>query len=271
MAAAVAKIPTGELCALMRKVLAAPSTKCEPWVATLVAAMFLSEVVRNPRSFIVNLMLLDLMEGKVRYGSAGTKELDFVKLLKFGGSADGKSATYTYESGKVTVGGRGGEAGTVRGGKLPMSQLGAMDQYQKTTATPFEYKKNYTQFAKQSGLNLKAPSNAGAGYHFANALLEKECTVLLRWLVAYFAKKSLKYAAAYETSEVQEKVWNSVKTRVVSVPIFQALTLTPLREHVRKAAWQDAADAKANTPAAWLVGEARKAVKDRQADTALLL
>jgi hypothetical protein len=272
MAEAVEKIPTGELCKHLRAVLAVPSTKCDPWVATLTAAMFLSEVVRNPRSFIVNLMLLDLMEGKVKYGSEGKKELDFSKLLKFGGSAGAKSATYTYEGGKVTVGGKGGEAGTVRGGKLPMSQLGAMEQYQKTTATPFEYKKKFDQFAKQSGLNLRAPSDAGAGYHFANALLEKECTVLLRWLVAHFAKTSLKYVAGYETKGTVEKVvWGQKKTEDVRVPIYQALTLTPLREHVRKAEWQDAATAKRDTPASWFVGEVKVAVKARKESTPLML
>lgn len=255
------------LAATMRKVLAAPTTACDPWVATLIAAMFLSEVVRNPRSFVVNLMLLDLIESKTKYGSAGTKELDFSKLLRFGGAEGGKTATYTHGDTSVTVGGRIGAAGTVRGGKLPMSHLGAMEQYQTTLSAKFEYKKTFGDYAKQSKLNLEAPSEAGAGYHFSNALLEKECTILLRWLLAYFSAHPLAYQTGVRPEERMVKGnWGKPDAmQKVDVPVTVPVVLSGLRDHVRNPAWMDAAaDADFKSPVQLLVSQSKAAISTRQ-------
>jgi len=267
----VANIAPTELAALTRKVLAAPTTSCTPWVATFIAALFLSEVVRNPRSFMVNLMLLDLIEGKVKYGRNEDKELNFTKLLKF---ESGKETTYTYEGGDVQVGGKDGKAGTVRGGKLPMSHLNAMDQYQTTTASKFEYQKKWGPYAKQSGLDLKAPSNAGVAYHFSNELLDKECTIVLRWLIAYFNKKPLRYVTGTEKAEVVVKgAWGKadskqVMNRDVTVPV----SLTALREHVRPADYVDAGQQKdAKTPAGFLSNSSERALSERLKGVACLL
>jgi hypothetical protein len=258
------------LAATSRVVLEYPGTKCGPWEATLIAAMFLSEVVRNPRSFTVNLMLLDLIESRVKYGKAATKELDFSKLLKFGGSQGGKTATYTYSSPdgprEVKVGGDGGQAGTVRGGKLPMSHLNAMDQYQKSLAGGFEYKDKYKAYAKQSDLNLKAPDSAGVAYHFPNELLEKECTVVLRWLLAYFAKKPLQYVTGSEQREVTVKgVWGKKDTtQVMKIEIKANAVLTGLRQHVCDNGWIDVSTAQQGTSPAKFKSECARAIESRQ-------
>ncbi len=265
----VSGIPKAELASTMRAVLASPGTACDPWVATLTAAMFLSEVSRNPRSFMINLMLLDLIQGGVKYGSAANKELDFNKLLKFDGGNTGKTKQYDYSTGSVTVG-RGAESGTVRGGKLPMSQLGAMEQYQNSV-DGFEYKKNFDAYASQSRLNLDAPANAGTGYHFSSALLEKECTVSMRWLLASFGKSPMNHrTGSVEVEQTLKAVWGNKPTTVklqqdVTVPV----ALTGLRTHVRQVGWVDAdtADARAKT----VVAAVRQALRLRQSGVAMLL
>lgn len=234
----VAGIDKVELAGTIRTLLAFPDTPCDkPWVATLTAAMFLSEVARNPRSFAVNLMLLDLIEGGVKYGSAANKGLDFDKLLKFD---SGKTKTYDYQDLSHTVG-KDGEAGTLRGGKLPMSQLNAMAQYQ-SGVPEFAYKNDFEACAKQSKLNLKAPSDSGVGYHFSSPLLEKECTVVLRWLLAYFAKRPLEYITGFEKqATILKPVWGQAATpSTVDVPVKVPISLTAQRDHVRNPAWIDA-------------------------------
>lgn len=265
----VSGIPKAELAATMRNLLAYPGTSCDPWIATLTAAMFMSEVVRNPRSFMINLMLLDLIQGGVKYGQAGVKELDFNKLLKFDGGNTGKTKTYTYSSGSVTVG-KNGESGTVRGGKLPMSQLNAMQQYQDT-AEGFEYKKKFDAYAKQSSLNLQQPASAGVGYHFTNALLEKECTVALRWLLAWFGKNPLRLKTGTQQSTVAiAPVWGKpATTQVQTTDVTVAATLSPLGDHVRNVAW---IDAETTNPAAVTVTKAVSAAfRERQTKVDALL
>lgn len=265
----VSGIPKTELAASMRALIESPGTKADPWVATLTAAMFLSEVTRNPRSFMVNLMLLDLIQGGVKYGRAGNKELDFQSLLKFDSADTGKSKTYTYADGSVTVG-KGAQAGTVRGGKLPMSQKDAMDQYQKSVPN-FDYQKNFNAYAKQSSLNLQSPANAGVGYHFSNALLEKECTVVLRWLLAWFGKNPLRYQTGSEKKEVTlPGAWSKGPTKVMQTqPITVPTTLLPLRDHVCKTGWIDAATD--NALAVALKKAVTHALGERQTKAAALL
>lgn len=239
-----------KLAAQMRGLLEFPGTECgDPWVATLTAAMFLSEVVRNPRSFMINLMLLDLIEGGVKYGRAQTKELDFGKLLKFDSAGAGKTKTYQYSDGAMTVGkADGAEEGTMRGGKLPMSQKGAAAQYE-AGVKGFEHKKNFNAYAKQSTLNLNAPSSPGVDYHFATPLLEKECTVLLQWLAAYFsnAQRAMNYQTGSEPVQAEVKGWNGTVTTTVQKPITVPVSLTALRNHMSEGAWIDATTADKRT------------------------
>lgn len=266
----VAAIDKVALAGQIRKLLAGGGAPCDPWVATLTAAMFLSEVVRNPRSFMINLMLLDLIEGGVKYGREANKELDFGKLLKFDSAGTDKVKTYTHAGSATTVG-KGAEAGTVRGGKLPMSHMGAMEQYQQGVKD-FQYKDKFDAYAKQSGLNLQAPSGAGVGYHFSTGLLEKECTVVLRWLLAYFGKKPLQH----NTGKTEQKpvttqgAWGKgASTTMTSQLIMLPITLTGRRDHVRDAAWVDAegSDARAST----LKNGAKTALKARQGGVEKLL
>ncbi|MEJ8853239.1 hypothetical protein WKW79_01590 [Variovorax robiniae] len=266
----VSGISKAELAARMRRLIESPGTKEGPWVATLTAAMFLSEVTRNPRSFMVNLMLLDLIQGGIKYGKAGNKELDFGSLLKFDSENKGKSKPYTYADGTVKVG-KGAEAGTVRGGKLPMSQKDAMVQYQQTVPK-FEYQNSFHAYAKQSALNLQSPANAGVGYHFSNALLEKECTVVLRWLIAWFAKYPLRYQTGSENKEVTlPAAWGKGPTKVMQAsPITVPTTLLPLRDQVRKPAWIDA-ETDNNALATALKKAVSHALGERQTKAAALL
>lgn len=263
-------IPKTQLASIMRTVLSAPATKADAWPATLIAAMFLSEVVRNPRSFIVNLMLLDLIEKGVKYGSAETKELDFASLLTF---KPGKAKTYEYATGAVAVGGKDGAAGTVRGGKLPMSQLDAMKQYQTTTADKFDYQKTFTNYAKQSHLTLQASTETGVAYQFPNALLEKECTIVLRWLLAYFAKSPLKYV----TGQTVEKrnmpaVWGKPPSvQDVTVNTTDPVKLTGLKSHVREKTWTDASTLPLTPNPKVLVDSCRTALRARQSAVVCLL
>lgn len=265
----VAGMPKAELAATMRTLLTAPGTKCDPWVATLTAAMFLSEVARNPRSFMINLMLLDLIEGGVKYGSQANKEVDFKKLLKFDGGNRGKSKQYQYSGTDPVTVGVNAQPGTVRGGKLPMSQKDAMEQYQKSV-DKFEYKKNFDAYAKQSRLNLDAPANGGDGYHFSSALLEKECTVVLRWLLAYFAKRPLHHQTGSEKVAQAVKGWGPTPTMtMVDKAITVPVALTGLRTHVREKDWTDAetTDARAKT----VTGAAKLALRARQTAVAMQL
>ena len=265
----VAGIDKIELSSLMRKILASPTTACDPWVATLTAAMFLSEVARNPRSFMINLMLLDLIEGGVKYGRESNKELDFSKLLKFDSLATKKVKTYTYADRAETVG-HGKEAGTMRGGKLPMSQKDAMEQFQQG-AEKFKYEKTFDDCAKHSRLSLKPPAEPGVGYHFATPLLEKECTVMLRWLLAYLTKAPLTHMIGTEKKEVPIKpAWGSkVAVATVDAPIMVPVSVLARRDHVREAAWTDAAtkDPRSVT----LQTGVKQALKARQSGVSALL
>ncbi|WP_172328744.1 hypothetical protein [Mangrovicoccus sp. HB161399] len=270
-----AKYPKTELAEMFRRILESPDWDCkDPWVATLVAAMFLSEVARNPRSFMVNLMLLDLLEGGVKYGKSQDKELDFGKLLQFGSGQPDKSATYSYGADKMKVG-KGGESGTNRGGKLPMSHLGAMKNYEATAPSKVDYNaRKFAQLAKQSSLNLKAPAEAGTAFHMPNALAEKECTILLRWLVARFSKKPPTFQIGSVEQKVEvENAWTKAKSvQIKSTPVHAAVTFTALREHLRKAEWSEAkADAARATVEGTLIAAATAELAARQNATANLL
>lgn len=266
-----------KLASTVRKLLGDPGHAVEnPWVATLVAAMFLSEVVRNPRSLAVNLMLLDLIESGTRYGrDAGPesgKVLDFRKLLVFGGGGK-KSKTYTYEGGDVKV---DKVSGTLRGGKLPMSQLDAMAQFQKSTAKTYENKMNkgFNAVLSQAALNLKAP--ADGGYHFATPLLEKECTVALRWLLAYCGRNSFKGVGGHvkSTEMVPSNAWfkDSPKVeKIVLTPWYGDVRLSGLREQLCQTEWQNCAAPQPGALARQLADKAAGAFAQRAGSLALML
>jgi hypothetical protein len=271
------------LATLVRQVLAKPDHDCgDPWVATLIAAMFLSEVFRNPRSLCVNLMLLDLIESGTKYGRKADKEVNFAKLLVYGGGGT-KVKTYAYgtvdgKTDTIKVGGKDGQAGTVRGGKLPMSHLDAMKQFQTTTATRYENKfdQGFGAVQKQATLNLIAPAQANTGYHFATPVLEKECTVALRWVLAYYAHHPFKAVGGYTSSLQQvQKAWapkGTTETKKVSTPWEGDVVLTGLRDQLRDQAWLDCAASHA-TPSLpnTLVDKVSEAFKLRASSMDLLL
>lgn len=266
LAEKVSTIPKTELTATIRRIITAPGTRHDDkWVVNLVAAMFLSEVARNPRSFMINMMLLDLIEGGVKYGRQQDKELDFTKLLVFGGERRDKSSTYTYSSGSVAVGEKG-EKGTVRGGKLPMSHLNAMQHYETSSESNIDYNKGFGKLAKLSGLNLRAPDTPNTAYHFPNPLLEKECTVLLRWLIARFAKSPPQFQIGKTSQTVTHPgVWKQPPTtQTVEVPIHASVTIAALREQKPDPAWTAAAITDTQGAAGSLIKAVRWEIQSRQ-------
>jgi len=268
----VSRIPKTELAATMRRIIAEPGTRHDNrWVVNLVAAMFLSEVARNPRSFMINLMLLDLIEGGVKYGSQQGKELDFTKLLVFDAEKKNKRSTYNYSSDSATVissvtVGQNGEKGTVRGGKLPMSHLNAMRHYETSSGSDIDYNQKFDKLTKLSGLNLHAPDAPNTTYHFPNPLLEKECTVLLRWLIARFAKSPPQFQVGKTSqTETLPGVWGKPpSTRVREVPVHASVAITALREQRMDPAWTAAAVTDTQGVAGSLIKAVLKEIQSRQ-------
>lgn len=264
LAAGVSSYDNKSLASFMRGVLAEPTTSVsDPWIVVLTAAMFLSEVVRNPRSFAVNLMLLDLIETGTKYGSAGDKELSFEKLLGF---KKNKTKTYTYASGPVKVG--VGNASD-RAGKLPMSHLGAVAHYD--TSSSSTEAADYSSFAslqKRATLNLQGPTAPNQSVSFSNALVEKEATVSIRWLCTYLNKKSLTYPRS-------KKVFQGWGKALPTAAVYEyfAATFTPLREQKYAMGATNCTGTSSNQEASdyWVGKTIRDAMASRYAQTSCLI
>jgi hypothetical protein len=135
------------------------STQFAP-MAALTAAMFLAEPKRNPRAFPVNLMLLDMLQQGIVYGRKERK-LTWDNVLwrdGFGTTAAETEKDYGLEGGAQTL------KPHERGGKLPMSHTGASDQ---------------------SKVVLPSPPVDNADVIFPNSELEKEASLVVRWLQHY--------------------------------------------------------------------------------------
>jgi hypothetical protein len=264
LAAGVGRYDNKSLAEFMRGLLAEPTrSTSDPWIVVLTAAMFLSEVVRNPRSFAVNLMLLDLIETGTKYGSAGDKELSFEKLLGF---KKNKEKTYTYSSGAVRVG--AGNASD-RAGKLPMSHLGAVAHYDASSSSneTADYS-SFTSLQKRATLNLQGPTAPNQSVSFSNALIEKEATVSIRWLCTYLNKKSLTYPRS-------KKAFQGWGKALPTAPVYEhfAATFAPLREQKYAAGATNCTGTSTNQETAdyWVGKTIRDALTARYADTACLI
>ncbi len=83
-------------------------------LASSVCSLFLSEAARLPATFLISLMLLDLVETSTTYGKGGAKRYTWRSMLMYGNPVD------------VPVPGRGG--GTKVLGKHPMAGQGTVIQ-----------------------------------------------------------------------------------------------------------------------------------------------
>lgn len=140
-------------------------------MAALAAAMFLAEPKRNARAFAVNLMLVDMVEQGLTYGSRERK-LTWDNVLwrdGFGTTGADKEKTYTLAEGDKTL------KAHERGGKLPMSHTGA---------------------SEQSKVVLPAPPVPDTDVLYPNAELEKEASLVVRWLQHYLNAQNKTFGKA---------------------------------------------------------------------------
>lgn len=179
----------------VRKLLNGDCTGAPKALACLTAAMFLAEPRRNHRSFPLNLMLLDFVENNVRYGSAGDKAFSWNTILwrtGFGDDRAAKSKTYQFKPG-----GPGGAAQNStlvvhqRGGKLPMS---------------------HTEAVKQSELALPAHPPANTAVYLPNAEMDKECTIVVRWLANILNKASSSFTLTVNKTGAGDSLVERLRT-----------------------------------------------------------
>lgn len=149
-------------------------------MAALTAAMFLAEPKRNARAFPVNLMLLDMLQQGVVYGSKERK-LSWDNVLwrdGFGTTAADVEKQYELGGGAQTL------KPHERGGKLPMSHTGASDQ---------------------SKVVLPSPPVDNADVIFPNSELEKEASIVVRWLQHYLNAQNKVFRSAQISIRPGEK------------------------------------------------------------------
>jgi hypothetical protein len=133
-------------------------------LAALTAAMFLAEPKRNARSFTINLMLLDMLQQGLVYGRKDRK-LTWDNVLwrdSFGATGAAAEKTYDTSSGQQTL------KPHERGGKLPMSHTGASEQSRGMPTPPVD----------------------NADVLFPNSELEKEGSLIVRWLQHYLGAQN---------------------------------------------------------------------------------
>jgi hypothetical protein len=150
-----------EVAKTISKVLAAPDTPIadnQRAIAALMGAMFLSEPKRNKRALPINLMLVDFVTKGIGYGSQGKAfKWDGVLWRNDYDTVD-KKKSYVFEGGSAAL------ESHERGGKLPMSNTGASEQSDQPIP--------------------KTPPDGNA-FHLPNAEMDKEASILVRWLMHY--------------------------------------------------------------------------------------
>lgn len=171
----------------------------------LTAAMFLAEPKRNPRSLPINLMLLDFIQNNVKYGT-GDKEFSWENILwrsGFGRYGQSETKTYTFsdnvnETLKVHQ----------RGGKLPMSNTDAVEQ-------------------SQSAIPPAVPP-ANTAVYFPNSEMDKECTIVVRWLANFLNAVFKGGTRQVQAGATAEERIRSTATRSVNFSVaFQGLKAVP--------------------------------------------
>lgn len=175
-------------------------------LACLTAAMFLAEPRRNARAFAINLMLLDFVEAGVTYGSSN-RDFSWQNILwrtAFGREGNAKTKVYRFESGNKDL------SPHERGGKLPMSN---------------------TDASEQSRATIPAHPVNGATILMPNSEMEKEGSILVRWLQHYLNKENAKHTAVESKlglgNTMAEKEKNRTTTTTQTSFVYTGLKAAP--------------------------------------------